>query len=131
MTRSTPEDEAFKRRVAEEFARARDLARRQKFSYDEFLSKLGVTRAAFHKYMTQKAIPSLRVLHRARKYWGVQLAYGDLGEDYVTTKRRDPRQLELFSVADVSKDQIEVKRISPKGETAVELLLRIDFSKTA
>lgn len=132
MSRSTPEDEDFKRKVAEEFARARDRAESNGFSFENFLRKLGVTRAAFHKYVTRKAIPSLRVLLRAQKYWGVQLSYGDLGVDYVRTKKKDPRQMELqFSIADISREQIEIKKISAKGETAVELLIRIDFSKSA
>ena len=74
-----------------------------------------------------------RVLGAAmRQYWGVKLSYGDLGVGYVSTKKKDPRQMELqFSVADISKEQIEIKKISAKGETAVELLIRIDFSKSA
>jgi len=132
MSRSTPEDEAFKRKVAEEFGRARERAEQQEWSFEDFLATLGITRAAFHKYMAQKAIPSLRVLHRAWRYWGVQLAYGDLGDRYIKAKKKDPRQMELqFPLGDISKEQVEVKRFSPKGETAVELLLRIDLSKSA
>jgi transcriptional regulator with XRE-family HTH domain len=131
-SRSTPEDEEFKRRVAEEFTRARERAERKGFSFEDFLRKLGVTRAAFHKYVNRKAIPSLRVLLRAQRFWEVRLSYGDLGVDYVSTKKKDPRQMEFqFSVADISKEQIEIKKISAKGESAVEFLIRIDFSKSA
>jgi transcriptional regulator with XRE-family HTH domain len=132
MSRSTPEDEEFKRRVAEEFTRARTRAEQMGLSFEAFLRTLGVTRAGFHKYMTLNAIPSLRVLQRARKCWKVQIKYGEIGSAYLSTKKKDPRQMEFqFSVADISKEQIEIKKISAKGETAVELLIRIDFSKSA
>jgi len=94
--------------------------------------KLGITRAAFHKQITGKVIPSLRVLANARKYWGVKLSYGELSDAYVNRKKKDPRQAEFqFSVADISKDQIEVTRVSPKGARAVEVLIKIDLSKSA
>jgi transcriptional regulator with XRE-family HTH domain len=132
MSRSTPDDDAFKRRVAREFIRARDRALGDGWSMEEFVQRLGITRAAFHKHVTGKAIPSLRVLNKARKYWGVQLSYGELGDGFIKTKKKDPRQMEFqFSLTDISKEQIEVKRFSPKGEKAVELLIKIDFSKSA
>jgi transcriptional regulator with XRE-family HTH domain len=132
MTRSTPADEAFKRRVAAEFIRARESARQKGFSVEDFVNKLGITRAALHKYLNLKSIPSLRVLAKARKYWGVQLSYGDLGDAYIQAKKKDSRQAEFqFSIADVSKDQIEIRRVSPKGERALEVLIKIDFSKSA
>jgi transcriptional regulator with XRE-family HTH domain len=131
MGRTTPEDEAFKQRVAEEFRRARDRAIADGYSVEGFVLKLGVTRAALHKYLNQKSIPSLRVLQRARRFWGVRLAYGELGDSYVKPKK-NARQMEFqFSVEDVSKEQIEIKRFSPKGPNAVELLVKINFSKTA
>jgi len=131
MGRTTPEDEAFKQRVAEEFKRARDRASAKRFSVEQFAQTLGVTRAALHKYLSQKSIPSLRVLQRARQYWGVRLTYGELGDRYVKPKK-DPRQMEFqFSAEDVSKEQIEIKKFSPKGTNAIELLVKIHFSKTA
>ncbi len=132
MSRSTPEDEVFKRRVAQEFIRARDRALAQGFSVEDFVKRLGITRAAFHKHITRKAIPSLRVLEKARRYWGVQLSYGELGDRYVKTQKKDPRQTEFqFSLSEISKHQIEIKRFSPQGDKAAELLIRIDLSKTA
>jgi transcriptional regulator with XRE-family HTH domain len=132
MSRSNRGDEAFKRRVAEEFSRACDQARAQGWTVERFAQSLGVTRAAFHKYVTKKAIPSLRVLALARTRWGVQIPYGELGESYLNAKKGDLRQMELrFSVETISKDQVEIKRLSPRGDNAVELLIRIDFSKTA
>lgn len=131
MTRSTPEDEDFKIRVAEEFLRARGAALKKGMSMEGFVQTLGITRAAYHKYITRKAIPSLRVLSRARKRWGVRLSYGALGSRLVNAKK-DSRQMEFqFSIEDVSKDQIEIKRFAPKGEGSVELVIKIDFSKTA
>lgn len=131
MARTTPEDAAFKQRVAEEFRRARDQAIAKGFSVEQFAQKLGVTRAALHKYLSQKSIPSLRVLHRARQYWGVRLTYGDLGDRYVNLKK-DNRQMEFqFSAEAVSKEQIEIKKFSRKGINTAELLIKIHFSKTA
>jgi hypothetical protein len=132
VSRATPEDDAFKRKVAEEFVRARDRAVSKGWSVERFVQSLGVTRAAFHKHITGKAIPSLRVLSRARKYWGVQLSYPDLSDRLLKTKKKDPRQMEFhFSLASISKEQIEVKRFAPGGERTVELLIKIDFSKSA
>jgi len=99
---------------------------------ERFVASLGITRAAFHKHVTGKAIPSLRVLSNARKYWGVRLSYGELGEEFIKAKKKNPGQMEFqFSIADISTEQIEVKKFSPKGERAVELLIKIDFSKSA
>jgi transcriptional regulator with XRE-family HTH domain len=132
MTRSTPVDDAFKRKVAAEFRRAKDRAIKDGYSVEDFVKKLGITRAALHKHLTEKAIPSLRVLDKARRYWGVRLSYGGLGNTFVKGTKKDPRQAEFqFSIADISKDQIEVQRVSPKGETAVEVLIKINLSKIA
>ncbi len=133
MSRSTPADEAFKRAVATEFSRARDRALKQNLTVEQFVQTLGITRAAFHKYVTRQAIPSLRVLANARKYWNVKLQYRDLGDRYIKTrKEKDPRQMEFqFSIQDISKEQIEIKKFSPRGDKAVELLIKIDLSKSA
>jgi transcriptional regulator with XRE-family HTH domain len=125
-------NEAFKKRVAAEFIKARDRAKEDGESIEEFVLKLGITRAALCKYVNRKAIPSLRVLSRARMYYGVNLSYGELGDSYLKLKKKDPRQMELqFSMSEISKDQIEIKKFSPKGDSSVELLIRIDFSKGA
>jgi transcriptional regulator with XRE-family HTH domain len=132
MGRSTPDDEAFKRKVAEEFVRARDRACQKGFSVEEFARTLGITRAGLHKYIARKAIPSLRVLQRARQYWGVRLSYGELGDRYIQARKKDPRQMEFkFSVEDVSKEQIRITKFSAKGENSAELVIKIDFSKSA
>src|SRR5258706_15899896 len=120
-TRSTPNDETFKRMVAKEFIRARNRALKNGFSMEDFVGKLGITRAAFHKHVHRKAIPSLRVLANARKYWGVQLSYHDLGDAFVKAKKKNTRQTEfLFSVAAIAIEKIEVHRVTPKGVKAVE-----------
>jgi len=95
----SPEDkalnEAFKKRVAIEFAAARDRARAKNVSVEDFVASLGVTRAALCKYVNGKAIPSLRVLRRARHYWGVDLRYGELGDGYIRPEKKSPKQLEF------------------------------------
>lgn len=132
MNRSTNEDEVFKRKVAKEFLLARDRALKEGWSMEEFVARLGITRAAFHKHVTGKAIPSLRVLSKAKRYWGVQLSYGGLGEGFIKVKKKNPGQMEFqFSLPEISPKQIEVKKFSPKGEKAIELLIKIDFSKSA
>jgi transcriptional regulator with XRE-family HTH domain len=132
MGRITRKDEAFKRRVAAEFRRALDRALAKGFSVEDFARKLGVTRAALHKYLHQESVPSLRVLDRARKYWGVRLTYGDLGDRYIKPGKKDDGQMDFqFSLEDVSSEQIEVKRFSPKGPNSAELVIQIHFSKTA
>jgi transcriptional regulator with XRE-family HTH domain len=132
VSRSTYDDEVFRRKVAKEFLRARDRALKEGWSMEEFVARLGITRAAFHKHVTGKAIPSLRVLSKAQKYWGVQLSYGELGEGFIKVKKTSPGQMEFqFSLADVSTKQIEVKKFSAKGEKAIELVIKIDFSKSA
>jgi hypothetical protein len=99
---------------------------------ERFVQSLGVTRAGFHKYVTRQSIPSLRVLKRARKYWGVHLSYTELGARFVGASKEDPRQMKLqLSLENISKEQIEVKRFSASGEKAVELVIRINFSKSA
>ncbi|WP_158942131.1 helix-turn-helix domain-containing protein [Granulicella sp. S190] len=132
----SPEDkalnEAFKKRVAIEFAAARDRARAKNVSVEDFVTSLGVTRAALCKYVNGKTIPSLRVLRRARHYWGVDLSYGELGDAYIKPRKKNSRQLEFqFSTSDITKDQIEIRKFSPKSDGSVELLLRIDFSRSA
>jgi len=132
MSRPDPNEEAFKRRVAAEFHRALNDAHRKKLSVEEFARTLGITRAGVYKILAGTTIPSLRVLRNARKYWGLRLNYGELGDSYIKAKRTDPRQMEIqFSISDISKEQIEVARFSPKGENSLELVIKIDFSKTA
>jgi transcriptional regulator with XRE-family HTH domain len=130
--RSTKVDDQFRKKVAEEFTRARDRAKASNVSVEQFVSKLGITRAALHKYLHRKAIPSLRVLERAKRFFGVDIPYGDLGESYVQTHRADSRQMEFqFALSDISPEQIRVKKFTPKGESSAELIITIDFRKTA
>ena len=132
MKKPDPSDEVFKRRVAAEFQRALADARSKKLSAEEFARTLGITRAGVYKILAGTTIPSLRVLRNARKYWRVHLDYGELGDKYIKAKRTDPRQIEIqFAISDISKEQIEVARFSPKGENSLELVIKIDFSKTA
>ena len=132
MKRSDRTDEAFKRRVAEEFHRAVWKAQEQNIPVEAFARKLGVTRAGVYKILSGKTIPSLRVLSKARRFFGVRISYGELGDQYVKARRTDPRQMKIeLSVSDVSKDQIQIKKFSPVGENSLELLIRINFSKTA
>src|SRR5438046_1755917 len=105
------EDEAFRRKVAAEFARARDRACERGFSVEDFVRKIGITRAALNKYINGKSIPRLRVLQKARKYWGVRLSYGELGDTYIKAKKADPKQARFeFDLGEISKEQIEIKR---------------------
>jgi transcriptional regulator with XRE-family HTH domain len=125
-------NDAFKKRVTSEFAKARDPAKTNGQSIEEFVRSLGITRAALCKYVNGKAIPGLRVLRRARKYHGVYLSYGELGDRFLKGRKKDPRQMELqLSMSEISKDQIEIRKFSPKGDSSVELLISIDFSKGA
>lgn len=132
MKRLSAYDEIFKRRIAAAFEGALHDARKRGFSVEEFGRRLGITRAAVYKITNGKTIPSLRVLQKARRYWGVRLSYGELADTYVQAKRADPRQIRIeFSAGDISKDQIQVKKFSPAGENSLELVIKIDFSKTA
>ena len=125
-------EEVFKRRVAKEFRRAVTTAQERNISVEAFAQKLGVTRSAVYKIMDGNTVPTLGVLRKAKQFFGVQVSYGELGDGYVKTRRGDPRQIKIeFSVGDISRDQIEVKKFSPAGENSLELLIRIDFSKTA
>ena len=36
-----------------------------------------------------------------------------------------------LSLENISKEQIQIRKFSPKGESSVELVIRIDFSKSA
>ena len=88
--------------------------------------------AARRSACSGQPFPSLRVLSRARHYWAVDLSYGELGDEYIKPRKGNPKQLELqFSMSDITKEQIEVKKLSPKSDGSVELLLRINFSKSA
>ena len=132
MSRANSSDDSFKRLVAKEFALARERARKKGLSMEEFVRTLGITRAAFHKHVTCQAIPRLAVLEKARRFWGVEIRYGALDTTYVKARRKDPRQMEFsFSIEDISKEQIEIKRFSPKGEKGIELLININFTKSA
>ncbi len=129
-SRSTSEDRAFKDAVAKQFEAARHRAEKRNISYSDFLKRLGITRAAYHKYITGKSIPSLRVIGNAARYFGVRLQYPNVDYGVVQTKRSDTRQLEFqFSLADITPSQIEVVKFSPKRQGIVELRLRINFSK--
>ena len=134
MTRDTPQDEAFKKRVREEFLDAIRRAHKMGYTVDAFAGTLGITRAALHKYTRsqQQSIPSLRVLERARRVWKVRLNYGDSGDAFVSKKPSTQGQLQLqFTTADIVKENIRIQRVTPKGNNAVELLLNIGFAKRA
>ena len=134
MKRDTPQDELFKSAIREEFLRAIKRAQEMGYTVDKFAETLGITRAALHKYTRKEgqSIPSLRVLEKARRKWKLRVSYGDLGHAFISRKPSAEGQLELqFSVSDIVKENIQVQRITPKGDKAVELLLKIDFAKRA
>lgn len=134
MKRNTPQDETFKKSVRDEFLAAIKRARKMGYTTDKFAETLGITRAGLHKYVRKEAqsIPSLRVLERARRLWKVRLSYGGLSDEFIARKSVSAGQLEFqFSVGDIAKENIQIQKVSPKGDKAVELLLKIDFSKRA
>ena len=134
MKRDTPQDELFRSTVRNEFLRALSRAQEMGYTVDKFAETLGITRAALHKYTRKQgqSIPSLRVLERARKRWKIRISYGDLGEGYINRKTSADGQLELqFSINDIAKENVQVQRITPKGDSTVEMLLKIDFAKRA
>jgi transcriptional regulator with XRE-family HTH domain len=134
MKRDTPQDVRFKKRVREEFLAAIERAQRMGYTVDKFAQTLGITRAGLHKYIRKEnqSIPSLRVLEKARRVWKVHLDYGGLGDGFVRKTPNARDQLELqFTAADIVKENIRVRRVTPKGDNAVELLLNIGFAKRA
>lgn len=91
-----------------------------------------MSRAGLYKYLAGTSVPSLRVLRNAKRHFGVRLSYGELGDSYIKARRRSSDQLELeFSVGGISKEQVEVVKISPKGERSLEVTVRLTFSATA
>jgi transcriptional regulator with XRE-family HTH domain len=102
------------------------------YSAESFAGTLGITRAALYKYLGEQAIPSLRVLEKARRLWKVRLNYGELGEDYLTKKRTVPSgQMEFkFTTADISEDRITIRKVVAR-DTSVEMTVRIDLAKGA
>jgi transcriptional regulator with XRE-family HTH domain len=134
MTRDTKIDAMFKKRIRDEFERAIKRAQQMGMTVEQFANTLGITRAGLHKYTREKnqSIPSLRVLHKARQVWKMHVPYGDADEDIGTTKRVPKEQLAFqFSVQDVAKENITVRKVKPRGDTAVELVIQIDFTKRA
>ena len=120
----------FKARVAVEFGAAQKRAEMKGDSMEKFAASLGVSRMALWKYLKGKAVPSLPVLRRARRFHGINLPYGDLALKFPGTKREDPRQMKFqFSIADVTKETFEVKKFTARADGSAELLLAIDFSK--
>jgi transcriptional regulator with XRE-family HTH domain len=134
MKRDTPKDAQFKKMVRKEFLAAIKRARKMGYTVDGFAQTLGITRSALHKYTRSESqsIPNLRVLDKARKIWKMQVSYGEIGEEFIAAKAQSKDQMEFqFSIESIAKENIKVQKVTPKGTSAVEVLLKISFSKPA
>jgi transcriptional regulator with XRE-family HTH domain len=97
--------------------------------------ELGVSRASFYKYLAKDDVPSLAVLRRAVKNWGVKLKYADyaLDDEFFenSVRERGPvkeKQIPLPFIEGLRNEDIEVLAVIPRKPNAVELKLRIKFA---
>jgi predicted transcriptional regulator len=134
MKRHSPRDTAFLKKFAEELVKARDKAKAAKgTSFADFAEMLGVTRAGFHKYLTEKSVPSLDVLERARQL-GVEVKYGDLDVSLIKKRARKDKnspeaQMMLPLALENLTDQNITVEVGARKPNAIELNVTIKFSQ--
>jgi transcriptional regulator with XRE-family HTH domain len=134
MKKHSPADKAFIKAFAErlEAAKTRETSLPRNLSVEEFAHKLGVTRAALHKYVHGRARPGLDVLERAKTEFGVEVKYGEI--DIPLIKRRakhgqsDELQMLLpFAIESLKAEDIEI-RIAEKKNSRITLSVAIRFA---
>ena len=132
MKKHSPRDRAFMKAFAEKLLKARENAKRvDGTSYEEFATKLGVTRAGIHKYFNEENVPSLDILERA-KVLGVEVRYGDLDVRLIKARaKRDntspEAQMMLPLAIESLTDQNVTVEVGSRKPNAIELSVTIKF----
>lgn len=96
----------------EEVARQlRAVVDSRRLSVKDAAAALGVSRQAFHQYLSAKATPHPETIARAMDLWNLELSYkgekiarGALGRDTPAERELQPAQLSLLSLFDVPQE---------------------------
>ena len=103
-------------------------ARKERFGAKRSAQELNISLASFYNYAAGKDLPRMEVLRDAQKAWRVRWDLIDPSEVLLTRKANSAEQLVFSFLESLRKENVEVVRIGPEGETVLQVTLKIRFS---
>jgi ACT domain-containing protein len=104
------------------------IQKNKKDGAKEAVSQLGISRASFYKYARGEDLPRVEVLRAVEERWdGVKWELLDLSQITVKKEVSSPEQYVLSFLQEVKSDDVEIKKIGPKGEKILQVTLNIRF----
>jgi hypothetical protein len=93
--------------------------------------ELRVSLASFYNYVAGTDLPRPEVITRAHKIWGIKWpSWIDTSEVVRTQNVRTPEQLVFAFLEAVRQGDVEVVQVTPLGQSALQVNLRIHFLTT-
>lgn len=103
------------------------LAKKASLGAREAAKRLGVSVAAFYKYINKENLPDMEVLLRAKEEWGVKWDYLDPAEVLRKKDVANVRQLVFTFLEAIEKEDIKVVEVSPDGTSVLQISFKIKF----
>jgi ACT domain-containing protein len=120
----TPGELLLLQQVAEVFTAQRE----RKNGAKEAVKELGISRASFYKYARGEDLPRVEVLKAVEEKWErVKWKLLDLSQMTEKQKVASPEQYVLSFLQEVRSDDVQIKKIGPKGERTLQVTLNIRF----
>jgi hypothetical protein len=104
-----------------------DAQRKKKDGAREAVKDLRICRASFYKYARGEDLPRVEVLKAVEEKWGVKWELIDLSQMTEQKKVSSPEQYVLSFLEEVRNEDVQIKKIGPKGEKVLQVTLNIRF----
>lgn len=102
--------------------------KRKKGGAKEAVDELGISRASFYKYARGEDLPRVEVLKAVEEKWaGVKWKLLDLSQMTERQRVASPEQYVLSFLQEVRNEDVQIKKIGPKGERTLQVTLNIRF----
>lgn len=89
--------------------------------------ELNVSLASFYNYAAGTDLPRMEVLKAAQEKWGTKWKLLDASEIVISHKADSPEQYVFSFLKDLCARDVEVTKVGPKGESALQVTLKIRF----
>lgn len=89
--------------------------------------ELNVSLASFYNYAAGTDLPRMEVLKAAQEKWGTKWKLLDPSEIVVSHKVDSPEQYVFSFLKDLCERDVEITKVGPKGESALQVTFKIRF----
>jgi hypothetical protein len=103
------------------------ILRKGQIGAKQAAKELNVSLASFYNYVAGTDLPRMEVLKAAQEKWGTKWKLLDPSEIVLSRKADSPEQYVFSFLKDLCARDVEVTKVGPKGESALQVTLKIRF----